>query len=127
MTALSYAASNGHMDVVRLLVLAKAGLNKGDKEGFVALHHLARLNQADMIKFLVDHGADVDMASKKTGETPLHTAVQHNQLDAVNALIKCKAKLNNVLIKSGKNAQQIARENGYVDVENLITNSLSNK
>lgn len=50
-------------------------LRSKDSDGFTVLHHAARCNQADVVKFLVEKGAGIDLV-EKNGYTPLHVAVR---------------------------------------------------
>lgn len=47
-----------------------------DNEGFSLLHHAARCDQAELVSFLLDNGADIDMKGDN-GFTALHVAVRY--------------------------------------------------
>lgn len=73
-SALVYAAANGHVEVVRLLLDAGANANLKDINGCTALFHAADENDTQIIYDLLAAGADFN-AQSKNGETPLMLAV----------------------------------------------------
>ncbi|MEO7132989.1 MAG: ankyrin repeat domain-containing protein [Vicinamibacterales bacterium] len=75
MTALMFAAREGHLDAVRALVAAGADLNKVNESDEVSVLTLAIVNgRFDVAAFLLDHGANPKLASK-SGLTPLYATV----------------------------------------------------
>lgn len=75
MTALMFAAREGHLDAVRALVAAGADVNKVNESDEVSVLTLAIVNgRFDVARFLLDHGANPRLASK-TGLTPLYATV----------------------------------------------------
>ena len=64
--------------------------------------------QADVIRLLAEHGAELNAQDKK-GRTPLHRATYEGQVDAVEALLAAGADPS-IPNKSGKNAFAIARK-----------------
>lgn len=61
----------------RLVALLRAGadIHAADNNGVTALHHAVRFRNPLAVKTLIEHGADVNRACRKTGSTPLHRAV----------------------------------------------------
>ena len=60
---------NGWMSALKFLVEQQgADVNMRDANGYTALHHAASRGDMEMIRYLVDHGADVTVVSRK-GET----------------------------------------------------------
>ena len=76
MTALHFAAREGHIDVVRELVLADANVNLANTADDMSVITMAIINgHIDLAMFLVtEHGADPNLASK-TGLTPLYATI----------------------------------------------------
>jgi ankyrin repeat protein len=93
------ATMYGHKNVMSAILEAGADPNlAGDEEydeGMTALMHIASnslvSNRAEVIKFLVEHGANVDLQNDK-GKTALMVAGEHT--DAVKALIEMAANLD---------------------------------
>jgi uncharacterized protein len=61
----------------RLVAILKLGadIHATDKNGVTALHHAVRFRSPDAVKTLIEHGANVNQACRKSGSTPLHRAV----------------------------------------------------
>ena len=57
-------------------IVDKEVLSAKDNEGFSLLHHAARCDQAKLVSFLLDNGADIDMKGDN-GCTALHVAVRY--------------------------------------------------
>lgn len=75
MTALMFAAREGHLDAVRALVAAGADVNKANESDNVSVLTLAIVNgRLDIAKLLLDNGADPKVISK-TGLGPLYATV----------------------------------------------------
>lgn len=78
-TALGYAAREGCLDCVRILVEAGANIDQGDAENVTPLL-LAIMNlRFDTAKYLIESGANVNKWSFR-GENPIYSAVDMNTL-----------------------------------------------
>jgi uncharacterized protein len=60
----------------RLLKALKAGadIHATDKNGVTALHHAVRFRNSAAVKTLIEQGANVNQACRRSGSTPLHRA-----------------------------------------------------
>lgn len=88
-SALHLAARHSDAATVRALLAdarCVAGVNVRDGTGWTPLHLAARAGRADVVRALVEKGAEVD-AQDGRGGTPLHRALCHGQGDAAAALI----------------------------------------
>ena len=72
-TPLLVAASNGHEDVVKLLLDNGADPDKADRYKWTALHWATYYKEEDVVKLLLERGAQPNK-SDRYGTTPLHKA-----------------------------------------------------
>ena len=115
-TALGLAAQAGHLDIVSDLVMAGASVNKLDAQGVPPVFHLCRNAQPAAVQLLIDHNADVNIASKRLGETPLTGACISGSLPTVQALIKAGANVNHHEYESGFTPLMLAASRGHKDI-----------
>uniref|UniRef100_A0A6E8VTQ2 Uncharacterized protein n=1 Tax=Anopheles coluzzii TaxID=1518534 RepID=A0A6E8VTQ2_ANOCL len=118
-TPLIVATLNGHLEVVHILLeLAEPDLEKegcvkvhGElTDGATALWVAAGVGRRNIVKMLLQHGAQVDHCTKK-GSTPLRAACFEGRLDVIQYLIEhganvCTANMYNntcVMIAAYKN------------------------
>ncbi|KAJ8948532.1 hypothetical protein NQ318_000072 [Aromia moschata] len=86
------AMEMGHFTVLELLVDAKCDVNAKDDRGRTALHVASR-GSLDLVKFLVDNGAVVDVEDDE-GCTPLQDCVATGELAVIEFLIGKGANVN---------------------------------
>ena len=84
MTPLLYAARDGRLDVVRMLLDAGANINERDANDIPPLITAITNNHPDVARFLIDRGADIK-AVDWYGRTPLWAAVETRNMDVDNA------------------------------------------
>lgn len=90
-----HAASNGHVDVLKLLL--ERGTSTGCStriEGDRPLHLAAREGHAKAVSMLCDIGNNVDMRSWKSGYHPIHYAARRGHTDVITLLHKKGAKID---------------------------------
>ncbi|XP_055117778.1 E3 ubiquitin-protein ligase MIB2 isoform X9 [Symphalangus syndactylus] len=92
-TALQMAAYLGQVELVRLLLQARAGVDLPDDEGNTALHYAALGNQPEAARVLLNAGGRAD-AINSTQSTALHVAVQRGFLEVVRALCERGCDVN---------------------------------
>nr|XP_054300985.1 E3 ubiquitin-protein ligase MIB2 isoform X7 [Pongo pygmaeus] len=92
-TALQVAAYLGQVELVRLLLQARAGVDLPDDEGNTALHYAALGNQPEAARVLLNAGCRAD-ALNSTQSTALHVAVQRGFLEVVRALCERGCDVN---------------------------------
>jgi hypothetical protein len=85
-TALHYAALNGNLTIIAILVKANAKLDVKDTLGNTALHLAADRNQPEAARLLLDVGAPVD-PENRNGMTPLMMAANRGNIEIVQALL----------------------------------------
>jgi ankyrin repeat protein/beta-lactamase regulating signal transducer with metallopeptidase domain len=119
------AASQGDIEKVKSLIEKGINVNTKDKEGYTAIYDAAARGHKDVVEFLINKGADinirVDIDAKNSGLwTPLQTAVRHNQASVVELLISKGASVN-TKDKWGFSPLHTAAKHGYTGVaEHLI-------
>jgi uncharacterized protein len=85
-TAMHYAALNGNLEIMAILIKAGAKLDPVDPLEDTPLHLATEENQTEAAKLLLDAGAEVD-PQNKDGLTPLMIAASRGNLDLVRALL----------------------------------------
>ncbi len=116
---LYHAAQTGNFDIVRKLTFVTLDLNE-QNEDFkrTALHAASFYEHFDVVQYLLDLGANVNVAGTK-GDTPLHAAVFKNNLKIATLLIRNKADTNAVGIH-GITPLYIALHQNYIDMAKLL-------
>jgi serine/threonine protein kinase len=111
------AASNGHGDVVRLL-LEKGGSATGNYDGQTALGSAASNGHELVVKLLLEKGANVE-AENKFGRTALQCAVSNGHESIVKLLLEKGANVE-VKNKFGQTVLQCAASNGHESIVKLL-------
>ncbi|XP_062523261.1 26S proteasome non-ATPase regulatory subunit 10-like isoform X2 [Corticium candelabrum] len=77
-------------DLLELLLLRGADINKKDNKGLTAMHWAAMINSSSVVNRLMRYGATVDIADNE-GCTPLWYAACNVQLDCIRRLLSLGA------------------------------------
>ena len=85
-TALIFAALNGHLEIVRLLLQEGADKDKENNNGATPLMIASRQGHLDIVWLLLQEGADKDKADIN-GVTPLHFASVKGHTDIAKLLL----------------------------------------
>jgi ankyrin repeat protein/tetratricopeptide (TPR) repeat protein len=97
LTALHMASMQGFSECVKILLddmnARNVSLEMEDPDGYCALNHAAFGNHREVIRLLLEHGANVDHVTL-LGHSPLHIAVKLNNMDAVQLLLEASADVN---------------------------------
>lgn len=83
-TPLTEAILFKHLDLAKLIV------DKGAKSLYEALFYAIKSGSLDMVRYLVEHGADVN---ERDYDTPLMRASECGNLNIVKYLVECGAKI----------------------------------
>eukprot|EP00435_Cladocopium_sp_Y103_P032252 s631_g8.t1 len=134
-TPLHTAAEGGHLEVVRLLIEAGAEKDLGKvrnnpkghrtrdqrthaakkpESGSTPLHSAAQAGHVDIVRFLLEAGANKDQ-TKDRGATPLHVAASQGHLEVVRLLIESGADSTITRI-NGTTALDVAHESGHMEI-----------
>lgn len=90
---LSFAAANGNMQIMDLLIDHRANVDHRDRFGDSALHWAAITGHIDSVKRLLDAHATVDMQNGQ-GVTPLMLAISNNRGNVVGLLLAAGADVH---------------------------------
>eukprot|EP00752_Nemacystus_decipiens_P012533 g11101.t1 len=99
--ALDFAANRGYVDVVMALIRHGSSVKVSDDDGFTSLHRAAgycrpRGENGDVIRALLDAGADIEAKLTTCGSTPLHRAAYERMETSgtIRALLEGGANVN---------------------------------
>ncbi|MFK8006553.1 MAG: ankyrin repeat domain-containing protein [Saprospiraceae bacterium] len=122
------AAAAGQLDFVKKrLEDQPAILNQYAVDGFTALGLSCFLNQKEIASFLLEKGADPNIASNNDFKvTPLHSAAAISQIEIVNILLENGANAN-AKQSSGVTALHSAAHNGTIEIVKLLLQNGADK
>lgn len=83
--------------IVKLLIQYNADVNIGNSANETALHYAVRLQRKDLVKILLNAGADIKIKESKSGKTPYDLAVESGQHDIAETLKNVKSLLKFLL------------------------------
>ncbi|MCK5894853.1 MAG: ankyrin repeat domain-containing protein [Endozoicomonadaceae bacterium] len=110
-------------DVVKLLL--SSGLSLKDvhdyNKKFNVLHYSVKIEKqsAELLRYFIRLGADINYVTSDTNDTALHLAVEDKKFDAVKCLIEAGAKLD-IINNKGQLPLAIALENNDKDIIKIL-------
>ena len=113
-------------EAVQLLLDHNAHVNLRDDDGETPLSDTIYSNGhseegvVDMVRRLLEHGADPNAAARNSHATPLHLASYRGWLEVARLLHKYGANVDEKDTK-GKTPFQIASEKGYHEIARLLS------
>jgi uncharacterized protein len=120
MTALHWAALDGNVDLVKMLIYAGANLEATTRlGGYTALHLAAKNGRADVVEALLTAGAS-PKTTTTAGTTPLMLAAAAGSTPAVTALLNHGADVNARETAKGETALMFAAAYDRVDAINIL-------
>lgn len=120
MLAVIHSHNDKYVKIVSLLLERGADPN-GSSEGYKGrplLYIASKKGAAGIMKLLIDHGATIDVRSKK-GSTPLHVATKWRRKKAVKLLLQEGANID-AKNDEGMTALDLAMENGDSRISTLL-------
>lgn len=118
-TPLGFAASNGSVNVTRVLLESGADANAASRNGSTPLEGAALRGFESIVMLLLDHGAQVNQVNSDSGTTALYAAAAFGKEQIVKLLLAQGADPS-LCGKNGKTALQAAVENGFSGAAGLL-------
>lgn len=119
-TALYFAASGGHYDIVKALLTNKANTEKTPPGNTSPLIVAAHEGYTEVVTLLLAHGAHVNyQADQIGGWSPLLCASAKNKGEVVEILLTHGAQINQVE-KGGYTPLMVAANNGHGEVVKIL-------
>ncbi|RWW86225.1 hypothetical protein BHE74_00005006 [Ensete ventricosum] len=128
-TALDTAATQGHIDVVNLLLETDASLAKiARNNGKTVLHSAARMGHVLVVKSLLDKDPSIGLRTDKKGQTAFHMAVKGQNVEIVmellkpdiSALLSVKEIDINAVNRAGETALSIAEKFSNEEIASIL-------
>eukprot|EP00435_Cladocopium_sp_Y103_P054159 s606_g17.t1 len=113
------ACREGSLEVLRLLLEAKAQTCKARRDGSTAMHLVSSEGRLNMLRLLLDFRAEVDVVNGD-GATPMHLAAQDGHLEVAEALLRAGAEKDHCKIGTGATPLHLATEGGHHHVVELL-------
>lgn len=118
MTPINSAAAAGNVEIVEILVKAKASL-ESETYGLTPLAFAIAAKKPELVKRLVELGANVNHASKMNGQTALMGAILQGDAEMVQLLLSLKANPN-AKMKDGSTPMSMAKNGDLDDIVALL-------
>ncbi|KAJ1371413.1 Ankyrin repeat and KH domain-containing protein 1, partial [Parelaphostrongylus tenuis] len=121
-TPLTLACSNGHAQMVDVLVCRGANIEHRDKKGFTPLILAATGGHRDVVELLLNSGAQIEAQSERTKDTALSLACSGGRKDVVELLLSRGANKEHRNV-SDYTPLSLAASGGYVEIVNMLLNA----
>ncbi|MFM6122711.1 MAG: ankyrin repeat domain-containing protein, partial [Sphaerospermopsis kisseleviana] len=116
------AAKSGDIKRVGELLATGANVDGCDRNGTTALMFAANLGYTEIVRSLLDFGANINLPRKTYGLTALMLAASNNQVDIVKLLISKDADINAVN-EDGSTALMAAAQKGHLEIVQILLNA----
>jgi hypothetical protein len=113
------AAADGSLSRVKSSLADGANVNAKRSNGTTALHSACSRGYFEIVQYLVENGADMNIRGGEDNDTPLIWAVYNERNNISKFLIDNGANINS-RDKHGKSALNYAYERGEMDIHNYL-------
>eukprot|EP00931_Biecheleriopsis_adriatica_P092155 TRINITY_DN65983_c0_g1_i1.p1 TRINITY_DN65983_c0_g1~~TRINITY_DN65983_c0_g1_i1.p1 ORF type:complete len:269 (-),score=67.06 TRINITY_DN65983_c0_g1_i1:52-858(-) len=118
-TALFIASTAGHLEIVELLLAARADPTIEKHNGATAVYNAAFFGHAGIVRALI--GARAEVNDDFNGWLPIDAGAQSGDAEVVKLLLENKALVNHTL-SDGSSPLLKAAQNGFADVVRVLLN-----
>lgn len=118
--SLVLAAKDGNLSMVQSLLEKGVSPNVRDSDGVPALMWAAEGDHIDIVRLLLDEGADVNAKKTKNGTTVLMETAEEGNTEVVKLLLDRGAKVNVKRTKDGITALMEAADKCHADIIKLL-------
>ncbi len=115
----SFQIAKDNLEICELFVKAGMDVNDRDSAGTPFLCFAARNGKKDMVQWLLEKGADIDVVSQDRGYSPVMDAVWKSNKEIVEMLVNKGANLNFVS-RDGQTALILATGSGNFDICRIL-------
>lgn len=119
-TALMRAVGSGNESVTYFLLQQKVDLEIVDYSGKTALFYASASSHQNVVKLLLDAGANIEAKNSLTGYTPLLETLQSGSESIVRTLLDYGANLSAVTLNKETARMLASRHSNYMTMLNLI-------
>lgn len=119
-TPLIFACSNAQVEIIDSF--HNVNFDIVDNNGDATVHYAARIENAEVIKKLINNGANLNVTDARK-RTSLVVALQNNNLNVANAILESHEQLDvNIISAEGKTALTIAVSIGDINIIKELVN-----
>ena len=120
-TPLTIACGRGNIRIATLLLQARANINQLDNNGYTVLMDacLSETPLNDLVRLLIEYGADINIKDTKQQRTALMAAAQHGHTSIVQYLLEQGAPVNTQDVK-GVTSLMMASQNGHPETVRVL-------
>jgi ankyrin repeat protein len=110
--------SKNNQIAMRLLAQEDIHLDYALRDRSSALEYAIEMQQSQVLKRLIERGANVNRKSR--GYTPLHLSIANGYLGGVKALLECRDTASTTKTLNGESPMEMARRLGNQEIVNVL-------